>query len=139
MAHYDVLTGLPNRLLFHARLDQALANAKRHETPLALMFIDLDRFKHINDSLGHAVGDQLLISVAQRLQSCLREIDTVARLGGDEFVVILEAVGAQDAARVAQKLIDELAPPHVFARTAWSARPASASPFTPTTASMRKR
>lgn len=114
LAHYDVLTGLPNRLLFHARLDQALAMAKRTRSELALMFLDLDRFKHINDSLGHTTGDQLLVSVAQRLQSSLRESDTVARLGGDEFVVILENTGRGNAALVAQKLLDELALPHAL-------------------------
>jgi len=89
MAYYDQLTGLPNRALLHDRLEQSLAEAKRFEHPLAVLFIDLDRFKQINDSLGHATGDQLLRMAGQRLQQCLRGNDTVARLGGDEFIIIL--------------------------------------------------
>ncbi|TAN47676.1 MAG: EAL domain-containing protein [Methylococcaceae bacterium] len=114
MAHFDPLTSLPNRLLFHARLDLALIAAKRNATRLALLFIDLDRFKHINDALGHVVGDQLLVSVAERLQNGRREMDTVARLGGDEFVIILEATDSNGAAKVAQKIIHDLSFPHAL-------------------------
>ena len=113
LAHYDALTGLPNRTLFHDRLQQSLAKAKRDKTRLALMFIDLDEFKPINDSLGHHVGDLLLKEVARRLLDCLRrESDTVGRLGGDEFVVILPDMEAlDDATRVAEKILEALARP----------------------------
>jgi len=92
LAHYDVLTGLPNRALIHDRLRQAMARAERGQTLLAVMFLDLDRFKEINDSLGHAAGDEVLKEAARRLQSCLRSTDSVGRLGGDEFTVLLEDV-----------------------------------------------
>ena len=112
MAHYDALTKLPNRALFHDRLHQALARAERSRSLVALMFLDLDRFKTINDTLGHDVGDLLLREVSARLLMCVREVDTVARLGGDEFTVILEAVNkAEDAATIASKIIEALASP----------------------------
>lgn len=105
LAHYDALTDLPNRTLFADRLQQALAVAKRDKASLALMFIDLDKFKPINDTLGHHVGDLLLKEVAQRIQACLRESDTVARVGGDEFIVLLPTLEAeQDALIVAEKI-----------------------------------
>ena len=112
MAHHDPLTGLPNRLLMNARLEHILKQAKRNPTRLALMFIDLDHFKNVNDSFGHALGDQLLVNVAQRLRGHLREQDTIARIGGDEFVVILEQLNhSEDAARLAQGCIQALDKP----------------------------
>jgi len=114
LAHYDALSGLPNRNLLGDRLRQALALAQRHRMRVALMFLDLDRFKNINDSLGHHVGDQILKEVGARLTRTLRAGDTVARLGGDEFVVVLQEVrNAHDAALVAQNLLRELTPPCV--------------------------
>ncbi|MBI5410820.1 MAG: EAL domain-containing protein [Nitrospirae bacterium] len=112
LAHYDTLTGLPNRRLFHDRLQQAVALALRHERLVALLFVDLDGFKLLNDSLGHAVGDLALNAVAVRLTGCVRASDTVARMGGDEFTVLLDGVvSAEDAARVAQKILDAMEPP----------------------------
>lgn len=109
LAHYDALTGLPNRLMFNDGLRRAQAQANRTSDTMALMFIDLDRFKHINDTLGHGVGDKLLQQVAGRIALCVRETDTVARLGGDEFAVILTNVHEErDAAVVAQKIIHAL-------------------------------
>jgi diguanylate cyclase (GGDEF)-like protein/PAS domain S-box-containing protein len=107
MAHHDALSGLPNRVLLDDRVGQAIAQARRGRTGLALLFIDLDRFKMVNDSLGHPVGDRLLRTVAERLGSCVRNTDTVARIGGDEFVVLLTALNrAEDARYIAQKIID---------------------------------
>jgi diguanylate cyclase (GGDEF)-like protein/PAS domain S-box-containing protein len=112
LAHHDPLTGLANRTAFEARLEQAIADARRHERKLALLFIDLDRFKNINDSLGHAVGDLLLMEIAGRLAERLRESDIVARLGGDEFVVVLpEMPDGTHAGLVAQTLLEALARP----------------------------
>jgi diguanylate cyclase (GGDEF)-like protein len=105
--YHDTLTGLPNRLLFQDRLALAVAQAHRHGKGLAVLFLDVDRFKVINDSLGHSVGDRLIREVAVRLRSCVREGDTVARLGGDEFTLLLPDVGqAVDAAKVAKKVLD---------------------------------
>lgn len=105
LAHYDPLTDLPNRTLFTDRLQQALTTARRDKTHLALMFIDLDKFKPINDRHGHHIGDLVLKDVAMRIQSCLRESDTVARIGGDEFVVLLPVIEAtQDAMGVGEKI-----------------------------------
>ncbi|ABI56043.1 putative bifunctional diguanylate cyclase/phosphodiesterase [Alkalilimnicola ehrlichii MLHE-1] len=111
-AHHDLLTGLPNRALLKDRLAQALARARRGNEEVAVLFLDLDRFKVVNDSLGHSVGDQLLQQVAQRLRACLREGDTLARLGGDEFTLLLPAIPDRPAVeRVAQKCIDALEQP----------------------------
>jgi diguanylate cyclase (GGDEF)-like protein/PAS domain S-box-containing protein len=106
LAHHDALTQLPNRLLFQDRVQHALQRAMRSHEQLAILFIDLDRFKNVNDTLGHHVGDELLKQVAAALRARLREGDTLARLGGDEFIVLLEQVdGAGDAAQVADKLV----------------------------------
>ncbi|MGB5605401.1 MAG: EAL domain-containing protein, partial [Gammaproteobacteria bacterium] len=111
-AHHDALTGLPNRILFNDRIDTALAHAQRQQSMLALLFLDLDRFKVINDSLGHAVGDQLLRVVSRRIRKCLRTDDTVARLGGDEFMVLLTDIkSSADAGRIGNKIIDSLVKP----------------------------
>ncbi len=112
LAYHDALTGLPNRYALNARLEQSLSEARRNSTRLALMFIDLDRFKLINDSLGHDVGDQLLVTVARRIRAALRESDSVARLGGDEFVIVVPGItGPEDAARIAEKVIVEVSAP----------------------------
>lgn len=112
-AQHDVLTDLPNRLLLNDRITQAMALARRQKTKLALLFLDLDRFKHINDSLGHEIGDRLLQAVARRLLGCVRGSDTVSRHGGDEFVVLLSQVRrARDAAVSAEKILLALGTPH---------------------------
>lgn len=112
MAQFDTLTHLPNRALFNDRLRQALASAQRNKSRLALMFIDLDRFKPVNDNYGHDVGDLLLQQVAQRIQDCLRESDTAARIGGDEFVVLLPLIEKmQDAGKVGEKILAALNQP----------------------------
>lgn len=112
MALHDALTGLPNRMLFEDRLSNAIAQARRHQTQVAVLMLDLDRFKNINDSLGHHMGDQLLEEVGMRLRNCLRESDTAARLGGDEFAICLPGPGSlEDAEAVAQKILDVLQVP----------------------------
>ncbi len=113
LAHFDTLTGLPNRNLLQDRLAQAIALAQRNGGGLALLFLDLDRFKNVNDSLGHAAGDILLLQAGERLQGVVRSSDTVARLGGDEFTIIMYADTAPDmmAARVAQKVLTALSEP----------------------------
>lgn len=112
LAYHDGLTGLPNRRSFGERLDQMLALARRHHHPAALMFIDLDGFKAVNDSLGHAAGDQLLQAVAGRVLACLREGDLLFRMGGDEFTVVLPRVAAaSDADIVARRVLAEVARP----------------------------
>jgi diguanylate cyclase (GGDEF)-like protein/PAS domain S-box-containing protein len=116
LAHHDVLTDLPNRALFNDRLQQALAQVKRDQAHLALLFLDLDKFKPVNDKLGHAVGDLLLKEVARRLQHCVRESDTVSRVGGDEFVVLLPSIEAgTDAMLVAEKILYALNQPFELA------------------------
>lgn len=113
LAQHDVLTGLPNRMLLTDRLDRAIAAASRHGSKLAVLFMDLDRFKLINDRLGHAAGDQVLQSVASRLVAGVRRSDTVSRQGGDEFVVLLSEVAcAEDAACTADALCAKIAVPH---------------------------
>jgi len=111
MAHYDALTGLPNRTLLQEHMEHALALCRRSNKPLALLFLDLDRFKNVNDSLGHSVGDQLLVAVAQRLRNTQRMQDTVARLSGDEFILLLPGTGRDGATVVAKKLVTALAVP----------------------------
>lgn len=115
LAHHDVLTGLPNRAMFVDRLSQALLHARRHGRALAVMFLDMDRFKIINDSLGHDIGDLLLTEFGARLVECVRISDTVARLGGDEFTILLEnMVAPDDASTVAAKVIQTLTRPFVL-------------------------
>jgi diguanylate cyclase (GGDEF)-like protein/PAS domain S-box-containing protein len=115
LAQYDSLTDLPNRELLNERISQAITAAHRHDASVAVLYLDLDRFKHINDSLGHSVGDRLLQSVAHRLRECVRASDTVARLGGDEFVVLLlDITVAQDAATCADKIIQSIGRPYTI-------------------------
>lgn len=116
LAHYDALTGLANRTLFADRLRQSLATARRDRTHLAVMFLDLDKFKPVNDELGHDIGDLLLKEVAKRLHTCVRESDTVSRIGGDEFVILLPSVDAErDAMLVAKKVLHALNQPFELA------------------------
>ncbi|MES2663964.1 MAG: EAL domain-containing protein [Pseudomonadota bacterium] len=113
LAKHDFLTGMPNRVLLNDRLSRAIKWAHRHSLRLGVLFLDLDRFKHTNDSLGHSMGDKLLQSVANRLIKCVRDTDTVSRQGGDEFVVLLSEVShSEDAALIAQKILSALASPH---------------------------
>jgi diguanylate cyclase (GGDEF)-like protein/PAS domain S-box-containing protein len=114
-AEHDFLTGLPNRMLLNDRVNQAISFARRHRRQLALLFLDLDGFKHINDSLGHSIGDKLLQSVARRLVDCARASDTVSRQGGDEFVVLLsEMEHAEDAAFAAHRILSSVAETHLI-------------------------
>jgi diguanylate cyclase (GGDEF)-like protein/PAS domain S-box-containing protein len=113
-AYHDILTGLPNRLLLSDRIEQAIAIAQRHHKPIAVLFVDLDGFKHINDSLGHMIGDKLLISVGSRLAGCVRLSDTVSRQGGDEFVVLLaEMSEPEDAGITARRFMQTLSEPYL--------------------------
>jgi len=113
LAQHDGLTDLPNRILFNDRLTEAMGLASRYRRQLAVLFLDVDRFKHVNDSLGHDIGDRLLQSIAQRLLGCVRASDTVSRQGGDEFVILLsELTHAQDATVCADKLLEALRAPH---------------------------
>ncbi|HLP99315.1 MAG TPA: diguanylate cyclase [Sideroxyarcus sp.] len=112
LAHFDALTNLPNRTLLNDHIDQAMLAAKRNHGKLALIFLDLDRFKYVNDTMGHHAGDLLLQAVSDRLKSCVREMDTVSRLGGDEFVIMLTAIHQpEDAAQVARKIIAAIGKP----------------------------
>jgi diguanylate cyclase (GGDEF)-like protein/PAS domain S-box-containing protein len=113
LAQHDPLTGLPNRLLLHDRFDHAVAVAERDGTGMAMMFLDLDNFKHINDSFGHEAGDKLLISIAERLGGCIREADTVCRQGGDEFIILLQEVNDVNViSRIAQNILDTVDKPY---------------------------
>jgi diguanylate cyclase (GGDEF)-like protein/PAS domain S-box-containing protein len=115
VAHHDSLTGLPNRLLFNDRLGQAIGAAKRNTRRFALLYLDLDKFKPVNDTLGHAIGDELLKAVAARIRAQVRESDTVARIGGDEFTVILADIGGREEAQaVAGKIVAAFAPPFLL-------------------------
>ncbi len=116
MAHFDQLTGLANRNLLYDRLGQALAQSRRHKQPLALLFLDLDGFKPVNDRYGHDIGDMLLKEIAARLRGCVREVDTVARVGGDEFVIVLNEIGnRENAAKAAEKILSAIAQPYILA------------------------
>ena len=112
LAYQDDLTGLPNQRLFHDRLNVAIRHSSRERSHLAVLYLDLNGFKSVNDSLGHSLGDRLLVELADRIRGSVRDADTVARLGGDEFAVLLPQVtGAADAARVATKALDALSAP----------------------------
>lgn len=112
LAHYDQLTGLANRLLFNDRLEQGCRNAQRNQKMLGLVFVDIDRFKFINDTMGHSFGDRLLVQVAERFSACIRQSDTIARLGGDEFVLILQNIESDDdAVKVLASITDKLREP----------------------------
>ncbi|NQV85385.1 MAG: sensor domain-containing diguanylate cyclase [Rhodospirillales bacterium] len=111
LANHDPLTGLPSRRLFDDRLGEAMARARREETEMAILFIDLDGFKAVNDTLGHEAGDQVLVEVSERLHSCVREIDTVARIGGDEFIVIIERQDISRAMVVGDRVVKRLSQP----------------------------
>ncbi len=115
LAQYDQLTGLVNRTLFRDRLVQAMARSKRLQQPLGLMLLDLDRFKQVNDTMGHDVGDHLLKAVADRLKDCVREVDTVARMGGDEFTIVLEGLAREeDITIIARRITESLAEPFLI-------------------------
>jgi diguanylate cyclase (GGDEF)-like protein len=115
LAYTDRLTGLPNRALFHDRLERALVMATRRNAPMAVLFLDLDRFKIINDSLGHQIGDEVLVAVARRLRGCLRAEDTLARLGGDEFAILLpEMADRRDVYLVSDKCLSALSGPELI-------------------------
>ena len=116
LAHYDMLTELPNRVLFSDRLKQAIRLAKRYNKKLAVMFLDLDKFKPVNDGFGHAVGDLMLKEVAYRMQQCVRESDTVCRIGGDEFVILIpEVADEDDPLQIAEKIRQSLNQPFALA------------------------
>lgn len=111
MAHYDILTGLPNRVFFYNKLAHAIAFAKREQSMLALVFLDVDGFKEVNDIYGHNIGDMVLQGIADRLRQCVRESDIIARIGGDEMTIVLSKIlQREDAAKVARKVIEALSP-----------------------------
>ncbi len=133
LAYYDALTHLPNRTLFQDRLHTALQQAERHKSWVVLMFLDLDRFKPINDSLGHAAGDRMLKDMAERLLACVDEDDTVARMGGDEFTLLLQPRSSREMAlnraiHVAENILGSLVRPFVLESREFFVTPASASP-----------
>jgi len=118
LAYHDILTGLPNRALFHDQFVMAQAHAIRYQHMLALLMMDLDHFKDVNDSLGHEAGDRLLKEIGNRLTGIVRKIDTVARMGGDEFVLLLPEINREeDAVAVAQKVVEALRQPFAFKNT----------------------
>jgi diguanylate cyclase (GGDEF)-like protein/PAS domain S-box-containing protein len=121
LAHFDSLTGLPNRAMFFDRLNMAIAEAQRYDQQMALLFLDLDYFKAVNDTLGHDAGDMALVETTRRLKECVRECDTVARMGGDEFTVILGKIsGERDAAVIAERIIASMtAPFHLGCQVAY--------------------
>ena len=113
MAHHDALTGLPNRVLFHERLDEALSRVRRYQDKFAILYLDLDQFKNVNDALGHPVGDKLLVAVAERLRTCLRDCDMVAKFGGDEFAVLqLGLIEAHEVGSFAERIVMLLSEPY---------------------------
>ena len=113
MAHHDALTDLPNRVLFHERLDEALLRVRRYEETLAVLYLDLDQFKNVNDTLGHPAGDKLLVAVAERLRACVRDCDLAARFGGDEFAVLqLRLAGPHEAGALAERIVTLLSEPY---------------------------
>ena len=114
LAYTDALTGLPNRLLLNERIEFALGLAHREKIGFALLFLDLDRFKQINDSLGHMFGDRVLVCVAERIKDCLRQVDTAARLGGDEFLILLHKTDARGAEIIARRILNSLSQPFVL-------------------------
>lgn len=117
LAFHDTLTQIPNRRLFMDRLNQAIKEAERYERKMAVMFMDMDRFKKINDNLGHDVGDELLKQFAQRVAKCIRESDTLARLGGDEFTVLLpEIQEEQNAIHIAKRILSSLQEPWIIGK-----------------------
>ncbi len=120
LAYHDALTGLPNRLMLAERIEFALSLSQREKSPLAVLFLDLDRFKHINDSLGHMFGDRVLVEMAERIKTCLRQADTAARLGGDEFVLLLHQADAHGAEVTARRLIEVLSQPYVLDEMAFT-------------------
>ncbi|WJW76370.1 bifunctional diguanylate cyclase/phosphodiesterase [Thiohalobacter sp. IOR34] len=137
LAYHDSLTQLPNRELLQDRLQQALAHAQRHQGCLAVMLLDIDHFKAINDSLGHPAGDQLLAQIGARLNDCIRQEDTVARIGGDEFVILLTDLGdniqaLQHASQVAEKVREQLAPPYLINGHSLSVTPSTGIALYPT-------
>eukprot|EP01042_Synura_sphagnicola_P011931 gene11931-15205_t len=114
MAHYDALTGLANRSMFAREMEQALARADRSDKKIALMCLDLDRFKAVNDGFGHAIGDELLCLVAERLRQCVRKGDVIARMGGDEFAIIQTISQIDDASKLAQRIVKALGRPFII-------------------------
>ncbi|MDP6344319.1 MAG: GGDEF domain-containing protein, partial [Alphaproteobacteria bacterium] len=124
MAHFDTLTGLPNRALMFDRLNHAITQTRRYGNQLALLFIDLDRFKFVNDTMGHEAGDTVLKTVAGRIRGCLRESDTVARLGGDEFIALVSNLEQTvSAATVAAKIVEQVSEPVMVAGDAATVSP----------------